>query len=668
MKKNFTHVKALAFAVALVISSASLLQAQNQRNNTEISVQNLPKISKNSVMGNFQANFSGQDIPAGFLITHLGEWLGTDSDHTYKLVKESTDELGIKHFVYQHYFKGVKVGDELILLHEKNGKLTYVNGEISDKINVQVGNSISEMEAEKIAALDMKAIGNTKFSDYEQLITKVDNGRGIELHSVSKIEGFSLKPLNAFIYYIDNSTKNIVKKVSKNYEVDTPSNSLTLYKGTQPITVDSYNGNYRLKDNARNIHTLDGTNLDGNYDPTTGELSGGQEYTNATPDFTATNTKPAVEVQWAMEKAHDYYISRHNRNSYDGNGSILRNYYHFDFGIFGNTPGYGLNAAAIDASGIVCMVYGDGAYPPYASGVVANPVVGIDVAGHEYSHLIIGRNGLGGLNYQGESGAINESIADMMGAAIEFYSGINANWTIGEGILNPAVLPPGYFRSLSNPNSGPAAVGGQQPDTYMGTYWASTANPSDSNDHGGVHTNTGVGNYWFYLLSSGGSGTNDIGNAFNVTGITIQKAEKIIYRALTNYMTPNSTYMDAYNATKQAVTDLYGASGNEQLQNVRAWYAVGIGNGVLATNEVANGGENQFTIYPNPVKGGMFTIENNKNDSTFEIYDVSGKLVKHADKLSKGTNKININGLEKGIYIVKINSNGTSVSKKLIVE
>ncbi|WP_449399481.1 T9SS type A sorting domain-containing protein [Chryseobacterium wanjuense] len=159
-----------------------------------------------------------------------------------------------------------------------------------------------------------------------------------------------------------------------------------------------------------------------------------------------------------------------------------------------------------------------------------------------------------------------------------------------------------------------------------------------------------------------------MGNAFNVTGISIQKAEKIIYRALITYMTPNSTYMDAYNATKQAVTDLYGASGNEQLQNVKAWYAVGIGNGVLATNEVANGGENQFTIYPNPVKGGMFTIENNKNDSTFEIYDVSGKLVKQADKLSKGINKININGLEKGVYIVKINSNGTSVSKKLIVE
>ncbi|WP_449397733.1 M4 family metallopeptidase [Chryseobacterium wanjuense] len=495
MKKSFIPVKALAFAIAFIITPISLLQAQHRKDNTEISVQNLPRISKTSAMGSFHANFSGQNITSSFLINHLGEWLGTDSDHSFKFVKESTDELGIKHLVYQHYFKGIKVGDEIILIHEKNGMLTYVNGEISDKINVPVGNTISEMETEKIAALDMKAEGKTSFSNYEQLIAKVNTERGAELHSVSKIEAFSLKPLNAFVYYIDNTTKNIVKKIEKSYKADFPSNSMTFYKGVQPITVDSYNGSYRLKDNARNIHTLDATNLDGNYDLATGELTGAVEYTNTTPDFTAANTKPAVEVQWAMEKSHDYYVNKHARNSYDGNGSIIRNYYNVDFHLLDSSvpAGFGMNAAAIDASGIVCMVYGNGAYPPYPSGVFANPVVGIDVAGHEYSHLIIGRNGLGGLNYEGESGAINESIADMMGAAIEFYSGINPNWTIGEGIINgplslqhiSEIFPILMRRSV--------LLGGQQPDTYMGTYWKNTANPTAQNDWGGVHTNSGVG-------------------------------------------------------------------------------------------------------------------------------------------------------------------------------
>lgn len=668
MKKTFIMVKVLTFTLAIGLVPFSLVNAQDQnKNRSEISVRDLPKISTTSPMGNFHANFSGQNVSANFLISHLGEWLGGDSSHTFGFVKSTTDELGIKHDVYQHFYKGVKVMDEIILLHEKEGKLVYVNGEISTNINTSIGNAISMNEAQNVASADMKAVGKSTFSDFEQVVVKVNKGRGVELYSASKVEAFSLKPLNAFTYYIDNSTKSIVKKVSKSYELDTPSNSLTYYKGTQPITVDSYNGSYRLKDNARNIHTLDATNLDGDYNPSTGELIGAVEYTNNVADFTSTATKPAIDVQWGMEVSHDYYVNRHNRNSYDGNGSLIRNYYNVDFSLLDANapPGYGMNAAAIDQSGIVCMVYGNGDYPPYPSGFVGNPVVGIDVAGHEYSHLIIGRNGLGGLTYQGESGALNESIADMMGTAIEFYSGISPNWLMGEGILNPAVVPPGYFRSMSDPNSGPVAFGAQQPDTYQGTYWV---DPTSAADQGGVHTNSGVGNYWFYLLSAGGSGTNDIGNTFNVTGITIQKAEKIIYRALMNYMTPNTTYLDAYNATRQAATDLYGASSNEQLQNNKAWYAVGIGNGlVLGTNEVSKM-ESQFNVYPNPVKNGAFSIENNQNEATFEMYDVSGKLVKQAQKLTKGTNKININGIQKGVYLVKINSNGASISKKIVVE
>jgi Zn-dependent metalloprotease len=66
--------------------------------------------------------------------------------------------------------------------------------------------------------------------------------------------------------------------------------------------------------------------------------------------------------------------------------------------------------------------------------------------------------------------------------------------------------------------SDPNAEG--QPDTYKGTFWyAGTA------DSGGVHTNSGVLNHWFYILAV--SGTNDIGSVYNVTGITIAKAEKI---------------------------------------------------------------------------------------------------------------------------------------------
>lgn len=660
MNKITTILKTLALTLTVAATPFSLIQAQN-KDGMENSVRDLPQLTFSSGMGNFHANFNERDISPAFLVNHLGEWLGTDSDHSFQLVKESNDELGFKHSVYQHYYKGVKVMDDVILMHQKNGKLTYVNGEIITKINVSANQQLTSEKIKSIILSDLN-IDKVKISDIEEVFTKVSKGRSSEVYHTSKVEMLSLKPsLQSFIYYIDNSTRTVVKKISKIYHTDTPSVSSTYYKGDQAITVDSDNGLFRLKDNARNIHTRDGANLD--IDTVNGGFINHTEYTNPVANFTTNTTKPPVEVHWAMEKSYDYYTNRHNRNSFDGNGSKIDNFYNYNFGSSG-----GLNAAALDTNlygGIVAMLYGNGSLGFFP---IWNPIVGLDVAGHEFSHLVISRNGLGGLNYQGESGAINEAIADMMGSSIEFYSGLNPNWTIGEGIVKPSIIdatPSPYMRNMSDPNNVQGALNAPQPDTYGGTFWI---NPTSTADYGGVHTNSGVGNFWFYLLSNGGTGVNDIGNTYNVTGITIQKAERIIYRALTNYMTPNTTYMDALNATKQAVTDLYGATGTEQQQNVNAWYAVGLGNGILSTAETQTQLNDQFTVYPNPVKNGMFTIKNNKNEAYFEIYDASGRLIKQREKLNKGLNKVSINGVQKGVHMLKINCDGAVITKKLIIE
>src|SRR5690606_31526534 len=87
--------------------------------------------------------------------------------------------------------------------------------------------------------------------------------------------------------------------------------------------------------------------------------------------------------------------------------------------VFGD--GFNAGAYAIDVEDPY-MLYGMG-YPG-----LLDLVVGLDVAGHEYSHLVISRNGNNGLVYQGESGALNESFADMFGTAIEFYTNLNLNW------------------------------------------------------------------------------------------------------------------------------------------------------------------------------------------------------------------------------------------------
>lgn len=271
---------------------------------------------------------------------------------------------------------------------------------------------------------------------------------------------------------------------------------------------------------------------------------------------------PALDVHWGMEVTYDFYLNIFDRNSYDGNGSEIKNFVNGAVQLAGSQN----NAFALGDPYNV-MVYGLG------DGEFMGPVVNLDVAGHEFTHMVVSNNGNGGLKYQGESGALNESFADMMGTCVEFYSGYNPDWQIGEGLM----LTQSYMRNMANPND----VG--HPDTYGGNFWQ---NPDNlESDHGGVHTNSGVQNFWFYLLSEGGAGTNDLGNSYSVNGIGIEKARQIAYRNLINYLGPDATYYDSHLGSLQSAEDLYGNPSVEYDAVKAAWYAVGIGNAQNATCE-----------------------------------------------------------------------------------
>ena len=110
------------------------------------------------------------------------------------------------------------------------------------------------------------------------------------------------------------------------------------------------------------------------------------------------------------------------------------------------------------------------------------------------------------------------------------------------------------------------------PDTYEGNDWVT--GPADN---GGVHSNSGVQNFWYYLLVNGGTGTNDINNAYSVQGLGLDTAAQIAYRNLSTYLTPTSNYEDARFFGIQSAIDLFGACSYEVEQTTRAWYAVGVG-------------------------------------------------------------------------------------------
>ncbi|MEP7169374.1 MAG: M4 family metallopeptidase, partial [Bacteroidota bacterium] len=130
------------------------------------------------------------------------------------------------------------------------------------------------------------------------------------------------------------------------------------------------------------------------------------------------------------------------------------------------------------------------------------------------------------------------------------------------------------IRSMANPNSY-----GFQPDTYNGTHWVNTTgcSPTSANDECGVHTNSGVQNFMYYMLVNGKSGVNDVGDSYAVTGIGMDAARKIAYYTLTHNLTATSTYLDARKAWIQAAESIFGSCSNEAMQTGNSWYAVGVG-------------------------------------------------------------------------------------------
>jgi len=220
---------------------------------------------------------------------------------------------------------------------------------------------------------------------------------------------------------------------------------------------------------------------------------------------------------------------------------------------------------------------------------------------------------------QGESGALNESISDIMGISVKKYvQGDDASWLIAENVF------PYYscLRSMASPKEG---KDGDQPcpDTYGGEYWVDPNNIAY--DHGGVHFNSGVQNKWFYLLSDGGTGTNDNNFTYDVTGIGIEKAQQIVYRTTMKYATSQSQYADMRLASLQAAKDLHGAESAELASVLSAWDAVGVTEGsatgiemVKNPQSVVNGQAGKWytldgrLLDGQPTKKGMYIHNGNK--------------------------------------------------------
>jgi MYXO-CTERM domain-containing protein len=168
------------------------------------------------------------------------------------------------------------------------------------------------------------------------------------------------------------------------------------------------------------------------------------------------------------------------------------------------------------------------------------------------------------LVYQGQSGALNESVSDIFGVFIEhsLKPDDTKNWLMGESIAKTST----GLRDFKNP------ANGQQPANMKSFV-------NTQQDNGGVHINSGIPNNAAFLMTMGG--TNPTSGTAVKFGIGWEKSEKIWYRANTKYFLSTTNFAQAAQAVMQSAKDL--ALTDNELNIVDcAWKATGVVQGTCS--------------------------------------------------------------------------------------
>ena len=540
---------------------------------------------------------TGKEISEMELKSYLQGTFKLSSEINWNLLTTIVDKNGDMHKRYRLEYKGYPIHEGMFVIHLSNHKIYSLNGYFPKNINPGNVVSISEATALQYALKYVKAkVYKWEVKSEEDFIKSENDDPKATWYPKGNIQLkrdansnkyrfvwvfdiYAHDPMSRADYYIDAQNGAIIFVNDKIMHSDSLGSAATKFSGTKPITTDYHNGSFRLREVGRGngVETYDmnqGTNYGNAVD-----FNDSDNYWN---NVNAQKDEVAGDAHWGMEMTYDYYMSEHNRNSIDGNGFKLKGYVHYD------------NNYA--------NAFWNGQYMTFGDGNSSwQPLVALDIVGHEITHGLTSNTC--DLDYSNESGAMNEAYSDIFGTSIEFFGKpTTANWLIGEDIGSP-------LRSMSNPKSK------GDPDTYHGTnYYLGTA------DNGGVHTNSGVLNHWFYLTAAGGQGINDNNDTFNVIGVGVDTAANIAFRTLTVYLVNTSNYADCRFYSIQSAMDLYGSCSPAVRATTSAFYAVGIGNDYIP-GVSADFNTNITAFCAPPASVNFLNLSNNANQFYWDFGD-----------------------------------------------
>lgn len=286
---------------------------------------------------------------------------------------------------------------------------------------------------------------------------------------------------------------------------------------------------------AQHTQRLPGRLVRGEGDPATGDAAVDEAYDGFGVTF-------------------DLYLEEYGRCSLDDQGMPLIGTVHY---------GRSYDNAFFDGQQ---MVFGDGDEDdqsmPASERLWNRFTIAIDVIGHELSHGVVDRTA--GLVYRGQSGALNEHVADTFGSLVKQkklgQEAADADWLIGEGLFTTNVNGQA-LRSMKDPGSAfDDPVLGKDPQPGHMSEYVRTAQ-----DNGGVHINSGIPNKAFFLAAT------------SIGGFAWERAGHIWYEALISpTLSPRATFRQFARETIMAASDLFGPNSAEQQAVSEAWEEVGV--------------------------------------------------------------------------------------------
>ncbi len=531
-------------------------------------------------------------------------------NENFELNSNETDEIGQIHARFSQVHKGVRIYGAEIILHSNEGEFAVLNGRYYPTPDIlDVSPSLSIASAKEVIEKDLTTKGvefvENRFvkEKFKSEVVIYHKNRDKNAERLAYHVTILPNAMARYEYFVDAKTGEIIHNFNHTCNFvghqycnhnDHQANEKVIMDGSADASaadlfgvkrdLKSYlsAGSYYMIDVSRPmfklaqskmpedpvgaIQTLDAFN-------TSPEKSSFKYDNVISLDNKWTSKATAISAHYNAGLAYDYYKKTFARESINGKGGTIISLINIVEKNGGSMENAFWNGEA--------MFYGNG------GSAFSSLARGLDVAGHEMSHGVI--QNTANLEYENESGAMNESFADIFGAMID-----RDDWKIGEDVVKLSAFPTGALRDLSNPNNGGTNINsnGWQPKNMTEKY-------KGTEDNGGVHINSGITNFAFYKYAT----------ALNSKA----KAEQVFYRALTKYLVKSSQFIDLRAAATQSATDLYGAGTKEVTEVANAFGSVGIGSGGSTT-----GGGYQKDVLVNP--GSDIVAFSDINSSNISLY------------------------------------------------